>query len=163
MATDRVAVWLKSKAPPAAVFVRLLVGLVFLFEGIKKFLFPVDWGVGRFAKIGIWHPAMTAPFVGTVEVVCGALVIIGLLTRLAAIPLLIDIAVAILTTKLPILLSKGFWPMEAEARTDFAMLMGLLFLLIAGAGPWSVDAKLSRLSYRENISDIDTHVDGVNQ
>ena len=122
------------------VLVRLSVGVIFFLEGIKKFLFPTDWGVGRFTKIGIPHPSVMAPFVGVVEVVCGALLIVGLATRLAAIPLLIDIIVAILTTKVPILLAKGFWPMEAEARTDYAMLMGLLFLAFAGSGCWSIDA-----------------------
>lgn len=134
---------LASQVPGAAIFIRLLVGLVFLLEGIKKFLFAADWGVGRFTRIGIWRPEVMAPFVGGVEVMCGALLLAGLLTRLAAVPLLIDITVAILTTKIPILLTKGFWPMEAEARTDYAMLMGLLFLLASGAGPWSLDAWLA--------------------
>jgi len=131
--------------------VGVLVGLVFLPEGIKKFLFPAQWGAGRFARIGIPAPEMLAPFVGTVEVVCGLLLLAGLLTRLSAIPLLIDIAVAIATTKLPLLWratavsSKvGFWSMQAESRTDFAMLMGLLFLLLAGGGAFSCDAWLER-------------------
>jgi putative oxidoreductase len=123
-----------------ALLIRLLTGGVFLLEGIKKFILPADWGVGRFIRIGIWHPTLTAPFVGTVEIVCGSLLLVGLLTRLAAIPLLIDISVAIITTKIPILVSKGFWPMEAEARTDYAMLMGLLYLLFVSAGPRSMDA-----------------------
>ena len=126
----------------ALILVRLLTGVVFLLEGIKKFLLVADWGVGRFATIGIWHPEIAAPFVGGVEIVCGALLLLGLFTRLATIPLLIDIVVAIITTKLPILLAKGFWPMEAAARADYAMLMGLLFLLVAGAGNLSLDAKL---------------------
>jgi putative oxidoreductase len=132
-----------SNASSGMIFVRLGVGLVFLLEGVKKFLFPLEWGVGRFTKIGIWHPTITAPFVGGVEIVCGALLLVGLFTRLAAVPLLIDITVAILTTKIPMLLSKGFWPMEAEARTDFAMLTGLLCLIIVGAGWWSADARFA--------------------
>ncbi len=136
----------RGSTSAAAIAVRLGVGAVFFLEGVKKFLFPADWGVGRFIKIGIPAPHVMAPFVGTVEVVCGALLILGLVTRLAAIPLLIDISVAILSTKIPVLLSKGFWPMEAEARTDYAMLTGLLFLLIAGGGSWSVDAWRSRPS-----------------
>jgi uncharacterized membrane protein YphA (DoxX/SURF4 family) len=134
--------YVRADGPAAVLAIRLAVGLVFLLEGCKKFLFPVEWGVGRFTRIGIPEPAILAPFVGVVEVACGALLLAGLLTRLAAIPLIIDITVAILTTKLPILLAKGFWPMEAEARTDYAMLMGLLFLLIVGAGRWSVDARI---------------------
>ncbi|HYY30903.1 MAG TPA: DoxX family protein [Chthoniobacterales bacterium] len=85
-------------------------GMVFFAEGIKKFVFPADWGVGRFEKIGIIFPSLSAPFVGVVETVCGLLLIIGLFTRLAALLLLIDISVALLTTKLPIMMHKGFWP-----------------------------------------------------
>jgi uncharacterized membrane protein YphA (DoxX/SURF4 family) len=111
-------------------------------EGIKKFLFPEQWGVGRFTHIGIPAPGTLAPFVGVVEIVCGFLLLLGLFTRLASIPLIIDICVAIATTKIPILLKSGFWPMEAEARTDYSMLMGLVFLLIAGAGPLSADGRI---------------------
>lgn len=134
---------LRTSASRWTILIRFLVGLVFLLEGIKKFLFPLDWGVGRFAKIGIWHPEVMAPFVGFVEIVCGALLLLGLLTRLATIPLIIDITVAILTTKVPTLVAKGFWQMEADARTDYSMLLGLLFLLAVGAGPWSADAWLA--------------------
>jgi putative oxidoreductase len=131
--------------------VRLLVGLVFLPEGVKKFLFPEQWGAGRFARIGIPAPEAMALFVGAVEIVCGLLLLFGLVTRLATIPLLIDISVAIATTKIPLLWratavsSKlGFWSMQAESRTDFAMLMGLVFLLVAGSGLFSLDAWLQR-------------------
>jgi uncharacterized membrane protein YphA (DoxX/SURF4 family) len=98
----------RADASAAIILIRLAVGLVFFLEGCKKFLFPGDWGVGRFLRIGIPHPEILAPFVGVVEVACGALLLAGFLTRLVAIPLLIDIAVAILATKLPILLAKGF-------------------------------------------------------
>jgi uncharacterized membrane protein YphA (DoxX/SURF4 family) len=134
---------------PANLVVRLLVGLVFLPEGLKKFLFPEQWGAGRFARIGIPAPELMAHFVGAVEIVCGVLLLLGLLTRLATIPLLVDILVAIATTKVPLLWratavsSKvGFWSMQAESRTDYAMWMGLVFLLLAGAGPLSLDARL---------------------
>jgi len=116
---------------------------VFLSEGIQKFLFPETLGVGRFTKIGIPSPALTAPFVGVVEILSGALVIVGLTTRLASIPLLIDISVAIVTTKIPMLLEKGFWAAVHEARTDVSMLLGLVFLLIVGAGPWSIDHRIT--------------------
>ncbi len=134
----------RGDTPAAAIAVRLGVGVVFFLEGVKKFLFPADWGVGRFIKIGIPAPHVMAPFVGAVEVVCGALLVVGLVTRLAAIPLLVDISVAILSTKVPLLLAKGFWPMEADARTDYAMLTCLLFLLAAGGGAWSIDGWRSR-------------------
>jgi putative oxidoreductase len=133
-----------SSAPGATVLVRLLVGVVFLSEGIQKFLFPTTLGIGRFIKIGIPAPQFLAPFVGVVEIVCGTLLIIGLLTRLAAFILLIDITVAILTTKVPMLAKVGFWATMHEARTDICMWLGSLFLLIVGAGPWSVDARVLR-------------------
>jgi uncharacterized membrane protein YphA (DoxX/SURF4 family) len=126
------------------VLVRIAVGTVFLTEGIQKFLFSGELGVGRFAKIGIPLPELMAPFVGGVEITCGALVLAGLFTRLAAIPLVIVMIVAIASTKLPILLEKGFWKMAHEARADWAMILGALFLVIAGAGPWSADARIER-------------------
>lgn len=126
-------------APAAVVLIRLLVGMVFLSEGIQKFLFPEALGVGRFVKIGIPAPGFFAPFVGVVEIVCGLLVVIGLVTRLATVPLLIDILVAIGTTKIPMLAQNGFWATAHEARTDYGMLLGLIFLRIVGAGPWSLD------------------------
>jgi uncharacterized membrane protein YphA (DoxX/SURF4 family) len=133
-----------SSAPGATVLVRLLVGAVFFSEGIQKFLFPGALGASRFAKIGIPVPSLTAPFVGAVEIVFGACLILGLVTRLAAIPLLIDISVAIATTKIPMLKHQGLWPAAHEARTDFCMLLGLLFLLIVGAGPISFDRLIAR-------------------
>ena len=126
----------------AVLLVRIAVGGVFLSEGIQKFLFPEELGFGRFAKIGIPVPGFTAPFVGFVEVICGLLLVIGLFTRWATIPLLADMAVAIWTTKLPILAKSGFWAMAHEARTDYTMVMGCVFLLIVGAGSSSVDQLL---------------------
>lgn len=144
------------------ILIRIIVGSVFLSEGIQKFLFSDEVGVGRFAKIGIPSPEFTAPFVGVVESVCGALILLGLLTRLAAIPLIIDMLVAILSTKIPILLGYGFWGfslrnvpyygfwgMAHEARTDFAMLLGSVFLLIVGAGARSLDARLATPANRD--------------
>ena len=139
---------LRTDAPPATIAVRFLTGLVFFLEGMKKFLFVAQWGAGRFARIGIPHPQLMGPFVGVVEIVCGFLLLIGLLTRLASLLLLIDISVAIASTKIPLLLRGGFWPMEAEARTDYAMLLGLLFLLIVGAGSLSFDNRLVKNTAR---------------
>ena len=130
-------------APPAVILVRALVGGVFLSEGIQKFLFPAALGVGRFTTIGIPAPQIMAPFVGVVETVCGLLVILGLVTRLAAVPLLIDILVAIATTKVPMLLKSGFWAAAHEARTDYCMLLGSIFLVAVGGGRWSLDARWS--------------------
>jgi len=127
---------------PGNRFIRLMVGMVFTSEGIQKFLFPGLDGVGRFTKIGIPYPAFFAPFTGATEIVCGLLLLIGLITRIAAIPLLIVICTAIYTTKLPMLGSKGFWPTMHESRADFCMLLGLIFLLCYGAGKFSIDNKL---------------------
>jgi uncharacterized membrane protein YphA (DoxX/SURF4 family) len=124
------------------ILVRLLVSWVFISEGIQKFLFSAQLGVGRFAKIGIPSPEVMAPFVGVVEILFGLLVLLGLLTRLAALPLSIGMLVAISTTEMPMLLKQGFWAAAHEARADFSMLLGRLFLLLVGAGPWSLDARL---------------------
>ena len=147
---------LRTSAPGSVVLIRSVVGAVFLSEGIQKFLLANDLGVGRFIKIGIPAPQVMAPLVGVIEIVCGTLIIFGLFTRLAAIPLIIDISVAILSTKIPILLGHGFWrfslsklptygfwSMAHEARVDYAMLLGSIFLLIVGGGAWSIDARLS--------------------
>lgn len=126
--------------------IRLIVGGVFLSEGIQKFIFPDALGVGRFIRIGIPSPEILAPFVGVVEIVGGVLFLIGLFTRPAAIALMIDMIVAISTTKIPILLDKGFWAMAHETRTDWSMLLGSFALLIIGAGKWSVDWLVTRRS-----------------
>lgn len=135
---------------PENLVIRLLVGLVFMPEGLKKFMFAAQWGMGRFAKIGIPHPAIAAHLVGGFEFTCGLLIVLGLATRVAALPLLVVISTAIATTKVPLLWSAtvvsskvGFWSMQAESRTDYAMAMGLLFLIMAGAGPLSLDGWLS--------------------
>jgi uncharacterized membrane protein YphA (DoxX/SURF4 family) len=133
-----------TSAPTATVLVRLIVGAVFLAEGVQKFLLPEALGVGRFAKIGIPWPEFSAPFDGAFEVGCGILVLVGLGTRLAAVPLIIDILVAIATTKVPMLFKTGFWSMAHEARTDWSMLLGALFLLVVGGGAWSIDAWLTQ-------------------
>jgi uncharacterized membrane protein YphA (DoxX/SURF4 family) len=137
-----------SDAPAATLLIRLMVGATFLSEGLQKFLRPAEVGAGRFAKIGLPSPEILAPLVGSFEVACGALVILGLFTRVATVPLLVVITTAIVTTKIPILAQQGFWSMAHEARTDFAMLMGLLFLLIVGAGRTSFDGRQSRASPR---------------
>lgn len=152
----RIASLFHAGGPASAILIRLMIGAVFLSEGIQKFLDPAARGAGRFEKIGLPLPDLLGNFVGAVETVCGLCVLIGLLTRLAALPLLIVMVVAIITTKVPILLGHsfwglalrdlpqyGFWSMAHEARTDWAMLLGALFLLVTGPGPWSIDHILS--------------------
>ncbi len=125
-----------------ALFVRLAVGLIFLTEGIQKYLFPNLLGTGRFLTIGFSNPSFWAYFTGTFEIICGTLIILGLITRLASIPLIIIMITAFITTKWPILMNKGFWPWAHEYRTDFAMTLLLIYLLIYGSGSWSIDSKI---------------------
>ena len=142
---------ISTSAPAAVLLIRLMVGAVFVSEGIQKFLFPAEVGAGRFAKIGFPSPELVAPFVGSFEIACGTLLLLGLLTRLAAIPLIVVMLTAIATTKIPILMNDGFWKMAHEARTDWSMLLGLIFIFIVGAGRWSLDALLSRGINKTNL------------
>ena len=149
---------LRTRGDGTVVLIRLMVGLVVFFpEGLQKLLFPAQLGAGRFAAIGIPWPQLLGPFVGVMEIVCGALLIVGLLTRLATIPLIIIMIVAIVSTKIPILLGReflgfslphlaryGVWSMLHEARADLCMLLGAIYLLCVGGGAWSVDAALER-------------------
>ena len=137
----------KPKIPQAFIdnqplFVRIVVGVVFLTEGIQKYLFPELLGTGRFAKIGFSDPAFWAYFTGTFEVICGTLILIGLFTRLSSIPPFIIMVVAFISTKWPMLIDKGFWPFMHEYRTDFAMTILLISLFIYGGGKWSLDSKI---------------------
>jgi len=141
VANDLSIVW-SERAAKAVVLIRILAGWVFLSEGIQKFLFPDALGVGRFIKIGIPWPHSMAPFVGAVEIVCGSLVLAGLFTRIAAVPLLGVISVALYSTKIIAFAKFGFWGTLHEARTDVSMLLALIFLLLVGGGSWSLDAVL---------------------
>jgi uncharacterized membrane protein YphA (DoxX/SURF4 family) len=144
----------EASAPRAAVLIRFAVGVVFASEGIQKFLYADAQGAGRFAKIGIPAPEGMGPFVGVVEIVCGSLLLVGLVTRLAALPLIINMLVALASTKLPILLGHGywifahtfapkagFWAFLHESRTDLSMLCGSIFLALVGGDGWSLDAR----------------------
>ena len=148
------SLWLRIIRPAwrsrAVVFIRVAAGLIFFTQGTLKYSDP-NLGVNRFARIGFPHPYFTAHFVGAFEIVCGLLVLIGLVTRLAAAPLLAVISTAIATTKIPELFraNQGFWYMVSDARTDFAMMMCLLFLICSGAGRWSIDNKLSNSKARD--------------
>ncbi|MFY9729063.1 MAG: DoxX family protein [Candidatus Acidiferrales bacterium] len=132
----------RAQGSATAAVIRLAVGLIFLTQGILKYIDPAV-GVVRFTKIGFPHPYFTAHFVGAVEIVCGSLVLLGLWTRLAALPLLVVISTAIATTKIPELFrpNQGFWYMVSDARTDFAMLCCLIFLLVEGGGSWALHAR----------------------
>jgi len=126
------------------ILVRLIVGLIFLSEGIQKFMFPDSLGPGRFLKIGFSSPEFWAYFTASFEIICGTLVLLGFLTRIASIPLFIIMITAFITTKWPLLIEKGFWTMAHEYRTDFALTLLLIYLFISGSGRWSVDSGMSQ-------------------
>lgn len=133
---------IKTDNSKANILIRLMVGAVFLSEGVQKFLFPEIVGAGRFEKIGFDNPEFWASFTAVFEILCGTLILLGFLTRLSAIPLLSIMIVAFITTKYPTLMEKGLWAMVHEYRTDFAMTLGNIFLLLKGAGKFSADYKL---------------------
>ena len=130
------------QCPGSVLLIRLAVGLIFFTQGILIFTDP-NTGMGRFTRIGFPHPYFTAHFVGTFEIACGALVLSGLWTRVAAVPPLIVITTAIATTKVPKLFrtSPGCSFTVSNARIDFAMLCSPLFLISVGGGVWSLDAR----------------------
>lgn len=141
----------------STILIRFLVGVVFLSEGIQKFMYPALRGSGRFESIGIPYPEFTGYMVGGFEVLCGLLVLMGFLTRMAVIPLVFIMLTALFTTKLPILLGTGFWGLSLrelehygllsmlhESRNDLAMLIGSIFLWIKGGGYWSVDFRIQK-------------------
>jgi putative oxidoreductase len=141
-----------TEAPASIALIRLAAGLIFFTQGILKYIDP-NLGVARFMRIGFPHPYFTAHYVGTFEVLCGFLVLLGLWTRAAAIPLLLVISTALATTKIPELFraSQGFWYMVSDARTDFAMFCSLLFLMSVGGGAWSLDALRRREKFPVRI------------
>jgi len=145
-----------------------MAGGVFVGEGLLKFVFPATLGVGRFHTLGIPAPELMATFVGVVEIIGGTLFLLGWFIRLAAMPLIIDIVVAIISTKIPLWLGTspllppvppqvGFWAVVHDIRSDDAQLLCSLFLLLVGAGPWAMDALLSRTGARDHAS-VETEV-----
>ncbi len=142
-------------APGAAVLIRWMAGGVFLWEGILKFVYR-NQGLGRFTKIGIPLPHFSAPAIAVFEIVGGLLLLAGLGTRFVAIPFVAEMLVAMATTKIALYLGTsplplppappqvGMWAVLHEIRSDYAQLMSVLFLAIAGPGRWSVDALLAR-------------------
>ena len=147
--------WLSPGRSDWSILVRLSLAGVFVLEGIQKLIYPEILGAGRFERIGIPAPEIMGPFVGWVELICGGLILVGLFSRLAAVPLIITMLVAIFTTKIAILLGPefmgfslrnldryGFWSFSHETRTDWAMLLGAIYVMLAGGGRWSVDKRL---------------------
>jgi len=139
-----IAIILSTVHDHRSVLPRIIVGSVFLSEGIQKFLFPDLTGAGRFEKIGFANPEFLAYFVASFEITCGAMILIGFIARIAAIPLFTIMMTAIITTKIPILTEEGFWSMAHEARTDFAMTLLIIFLFIYGSGKLSLDYRIQK-------------------
>ena len=137
---------LHTNPSKSVILIRLMIGSVFLSEGIQKFLYPESRGAGRFAKIGLPAPELLGDVVGTLEILCGLLILIGLFTRLSSIPLIAIMLGAFVITKSEIFLHKGFWEFLHESRTDLAMLLGSTFLLITGGGQLSIDYLLYKKS-----------------
>jgi putative oxidoreductase len=148
-----------TDGPAATIWLRLMCGGVFFWEGIMKFVFA-NQGVGRFTKLGMPFPAFTADFIGVLEIVGGLMLIAGLGTRLISIPFVIEMIVAILVTKIPMYLGTsplplppvppqtGFWAVLHEVRSEYAQLLTVLFLGIVGPGCWSLDAVIARIRPR---------------
>jgi uncharacterized membrane protein YphA (DoxX/SURF4 family) len=157
--TRRAWAWILNPpltGPRATIAIRLMAGAVFLWEGILKFVYA-NQGVGRFTKLGFPFPGVTAAFTGWLEIVGGILLLLGLGTRLIAIPFIVEMIVAMLSTKPRLFLGTlplppppvppqvGLWAVLHEVRSEYAQLMSCVFLLIAGPGPWSLDAVRSRV------------------
>jgi uncharacterized membrane protein YphA (DoxX/SURF4 family) len=132
---------LQTDKQGSTLLIRILVGWVFVSEGVQKFLFPDIRGAGRFESIGLPFPDFLGSLVGGFELVCGALILLGLGVRVAALPLISIMLMALWTTKLPILQVDGFWVAAHAARTDMSMLLGSFFLLWMGGGARSLDRK----------------------
>jgi putative oxidoreductase len=143
---------MKNYGNKSQVIIRFVPGITFLLEGLQKFLYVGTVGAGRFSEIGIGNAEFWAPFVGVVEIVFGTLLIVGLFTRLATLPLIVDMVVAFIYTKWPILISKGFLPMFHEYRTDYAMTLCLIYLLMTGAGHYSLE-RLFNENKKDNLLD----------
>ena len=144
-----------TDGPSATLLIRLMAGSVFVWEGILKFVYP-NQGVGRFTKLGFPVPHFTATADGSLEIIGGILLLTGLLTRVIAVPFIIEMIVAMASTKIPLYLGTsplplppvppqiGFWAVLHEVRSEYAQLLNCAFLLLAGPGPWSIDALLAR-------------------
>jgi len=140
------SVILSSASNNGTIIIRFVVGLIFLSEGLLKYIHPEWAGTARFEKIGFTDPAFWAYFVGVFEIICGTFILLGFFVRIASIPLLIIMITAFITTKWPTLLNEGFARMVHEYRTDFAMTLLLIYLFIFGAGRWSLDNTISKYS-----------------
>jgi len=144
-----------TSGPEATIALRLMAGAVFFWEGLLKFAY-VNQGVGRFTKLGMPMPEVLAPAIAMLEIGGGLLLVSGLATRLVCVPFIIEMIVAMLATKISLYLgtsplpappsppAMGGWAVLHEIRSEYAQIMTCLYLLVAGPGPWSLDALLGR-------------------
>lgn len=157
---------IQTDASKTTILIRLMVGLAFFSEGVQKFIFPESRGAGRFESMGFPNPEFFGPFVGSIEIIAGLLILFGFLTRAGALTTLIIMSVAVVVTKIPIAFGEsfgpfvlrelnnyGFWSMAHEMRTDFAMWLGSLYLVIEGGGRWALDRILYRSKYSFSWAD----------
>jgi putative oxidoreductase len=136
--------------PSSILIIRLMTGTVFFWEGILKFVY-VNQGVGRFTKLGFPFPDTTAHVIATGEIIGGLLIIFGLFTRIAAFYFVVQMVVAVLSTKIDLYFGRsplpmppappkmGIWAVLHETRSDYAQILTCLFLLLEGAGRRSGD------------------------
>jgi uncharacterized membrane protein YphA (DoxX/SURF4 family) len=153
--------WLKffdeppTTGPKSILAIRLMVGSVFFWEGILKFVYT-NQGVGRFTKLGLPMPGVLGPAIACLEIGGGLLLMSGLATRWISVPFIVEMIVAMLSTKIGVYLGTsplpkppappmiGPWAVLHEIRSDWAQIACCVFLLLAGPGPWSLDALLAR-------------------
>lgn len=153
----KITTWLLN--PPVTgqsgiLILRLMAGGVFLWEGILKFVY-VNQGVGRFTKLGFPFPVTTAHLIATGEIIGGILLIAGLFTRITALYFILQMIVAVLSTKIDLYLGTsplplppappkiGIWAVFHEIRADYAQILTCLFLLLEGPGRKSLDFMVS--------------------
>jgi uncharacterized membrane protein YphA (DoxX/SURF4 family) len=134
--------------------IRLMAGSVFFWEGMLKFVYP-NQGVGRFTKLGFAFPATTAHIIAVGEIVGGLLLVFGLLTRVVAFYFIVQMLVAVISTKIDLYFGTsplplppappkvGIWAVLHEIRSDYAQILTCLFLLVEGAGRRSLDFVIS--------------------
>ena len=164
-----------TDGPRASILLRLMAGSVFLWEGILKFVYT-NQGVGRFTKLGFPAPHFTATADGWFEIVGGLIILTGLLTRLVAVPFIIEMLVAMASTKIPLYLGTsplplppvspqiGFWAVLHEIRSEFAQLFTCAYLLMEGPGAWSLDALLAKRRTKVNLvtlTPVEKYAEGV--
>ncbi len=133
---------LSTEPQKTTLLIRFMVGFYFLVGGVLKLSYPELQETGFFQNLGFISAGAMVSVIYTFEIICGIMIMAGLFTRIAVIPLLLTISFTVLVGKLPIMFEEGFWLMAHISRIDFAMFLGCVFLFITGSGYWSLDWKL---------------------